>query len=1141
MFLLLRGNQVWTFPISVAFVLLHGLASNTLAIEEVPPFTVPDGFSVQKVADDSLVHDCFCMTLDGLGRPVVSGPGYIRTLLDDNSDGQFDRSVLWSNLPKQGAQGLWAEGIKLYFVSEGGLWMTEDSDGDLVADANAKRVLDLPTGSEHDSHALRKGPDGYWYLIAGNFARDISKMQNDPNSPVQRSRSGTLWRISPDFSTRSVWAHGMRNCYDFDFLPNGQIVTFDSDCEREATLPWYRPTRVMVLGPGADAGWCGQAWKDEDHRITMPLTLAQLGRGSPTGVAVYRHRAFPKKYHNAIFALDWTFGRVLAIYPSSNLDESKRIPNKIPAEIFMQPSGMAGFAPTDVCVAQDGSLLICIGGRGTTGAVYRVTSNESIQAKSPGWFTDSIASGQLQAEQAEALENLLRANSPLDSWSEAKWRPNLEKVGISTLLATIAGTVPISAEPDVVAEAKLKGAQFLTRYNANIPFASLQGILLSPSQSSRASGWWLVGRGRLSLKPQETKWIESLAATDYSLPESTPNQEDASSWEPHLGRDDERLRWEAFGIRKWNLSSAESRPVTDNDAGNALRRTWLWALSRSPAPLAAKSNRNGLDTLIARQLFNTSQTGINSPLLDALATWVPANQATLTTRDKLELLTLLQSALGDRRYSLPQQLDPPQPDVLDGYRGLSSARLPDNVRTAWIGWAAYFAKLALKEDSPLIQLEATRTMAMLEPKDQGSIELLLSQIDQKSHPTSDIHWLCCLANCSSPRTSDMTRATAAALSGLVRKVKLRGLYTDNQWPTRLQQLINALTKRDSRLGKAFVELPVPCCPEDIVLISSFPVDVQKEARKKMREHLIATAPTEWQPVIVRYACQLGIDESFANSIRKSAIEPNNRSLATEMLSSLGEQADYELFLAALDSSDRNQWPFGWKGISTLPVLDPAQEWKTIPQIVSNVINTTIALPRTAVLSRARTIAAKLKMEKVPTTEQWSDWDRFFQGSLDEAAYAKLRLPSTNSDWRAIVLSASSLAGDLQVGKSLYEQKCGLCHGGQSALGPSLLGVAKRFSREDLSKAIFEPSRDISDRYRSIRVLTMDGEIFTGMIIYNAADGTTLQTADGNLVRINQDNIEDKAYSTESLMPSGLLDDRSPAEVASLYAYLGTLQ
>jgi hypothetical protein len=61
-----------------------------------------------------------------------------------------------------------------------------------------------------------------------------------------------------------------------------------------------------------------------------------------------------------------------------------------------------------------------------------------------------------------------------------------------------------------------------------------------------------------------------------------------------------------------------------------------------------------------------------------------------------------------------------------------------------------------------------------------------------------------------------------------------------------------------------------------------------------------------------------------------------------------------------------------------------------------------------------------------------------------------------------------------------------------------------------------------------------------MIIYNAADGVTLQAADGSILRINQDQIEQKAFSTESIMPSGLLDDRSAQEVADLFAYLGTL-
>ena len=262
---------LFSFMLAVALVVTSMVIPSPVRGEDDSPFTVPDGFSVQKVADDAMVHDCFCMTLDGLGRPIVSGPGYIRTLVDDDADGKYDRSLLWSSHPKQGAQGLWSEGRKLYYVSEGGLWLSEDSDGDLVADPNPKRVLELPTGDEHFAHAIRRGPDGYWYLIAGNFARDIAKLQNDPISPVSRARSGTIWRISPDFSKRGVWAHGMRNCYDFDFMPDGQIVTFDSDCEREATLPWYRPTRVMVLGPGSDAGWCGQSWKDEDIALQCPL------------------------------------------------------------------------------------------------------------------------------------------------------------------------------------------------------------------------------------------------------------------------------------------------------------------------------------------------------------------------------------------------------------------------------------------------------------------------------------------------------------------------------------------------------------------------------------------------------------------------------------------------------------------------------------------------------------------------------------------------------------------------------------------------------------------------------------------------------------------------------------------------------
>jgi putative heme-binding domain-containing protein len=1134
--------RLWkTCCFNVAWMLVLSLeVGRSIQADETLPFSVPEGFSVDRVADDTMVHDCFCMTLDGLGRPVVSGPGYIRTLVDDNKDGKYDRSFQWSN-PKQGAQGLWSEGRKLYYVAEGGLWQSEDNDGDLIADPNPKKVLELPTGEEHHAHAIRRGPDGFWYLIAGNFAKDISNLQNDSISPVTRSRSGTIWRISPDFSRRGVWAHGMRNCYDFDFLPDGQIVTFDSDCEREATLPWYRPTRVMVMGPGSDAGWCGQSWKDEDHRITMPLVLAQLGRGSPTGVTVYQHRVFPMKYHDAVFVLDWTFGRVIAVYPSKNIDEDKRIPNKVPAEVFMQPTGTTGFAPTDICVGTDGSLLVCVGGRGTTGAIYRIVANTTLPvSESKNWFTDSVAKGVLKAEQTQALENILSANRPFDSWSEAEWLPKVEKVGLKAILEVMSGGIPISAEPEIIANAKLRCAQVLSRANTPIAFSQIQNALSSASRSTRAAAWWLVGRGNVSIAASDIKLMDDLSALDFASAPLNTDANDQSNWELHLGRADERLRWEAYGVRKISFSAATSLHVDDSEAGNSLRRTWLWALARSAKPLAMKTDDNNLDYLIAKQLYNTSQSTIDMPLLDALASWVPKKQPQWKTRDILEFLTVLQTALGERRLSLPQQQEPPQPDVLDGFKGLGSSKLPPNVRTAWIGWAMFLAKQAADADRQLVHSEAMRTLAMLEPKDQDSLTYCLNQVTKDSHPTSDIHALCCSANCQLTRTKEMTKKTAVALAGIVRKVKARGLYTDNQWPNRLQQLVTALLRGDSSLGTAFVELPVPCNAEDLTLVVAFPSDVQSAARKKMRQHLLASKPSEWSVPILRFAAQAGIDYEFANVIRESAAVARLRSTAVDLLSANPSEKDYELFLAEIESKDRNLWPSAWRGLSALSIEDAKREWQALAPLVSVSINTTGLLPRAPTLARARTIAGKLKLSIPPVGDLWKDWEAYYQNTLEPECFANLPLPQSRFDWRALVSVANTISGDAKRGQLIYQEKCALCHGGQSSLGPSLSGVAKRFSRDDLSIAIFEPSRTIPDRYRSLRILTTDAEIFTGMIVYTAADGTTLQAATGDIVRVNKDNIEDQGYSTESLMPAGLLSEKTPEEVADLYAFLATL-
>lgn len=1161
------SNVVGTcLSISLSVSLLLGLGATETANADEAPFTIPDGFEVQKVADDLLAHDCFAMTLDALGRPIVSGPGYIRTLIDDNNDGTYDRSIQWSSLPKQGAQGLWSEGRALYWVGDGGLWKSEDTNGDLVSDGSPKKVLELPTGGEHDAHAIRRGPDGYWYLIAGNFAANIAKMLNDPMSPVVNPRCGTIWRISPDFSKRSVWAHGMRNCYDFDFMPDGQIVTYDSDCEREATFPWYRPTRAFILGPGSDAGWCGSAWKDDDNRITMPLVISRLGRGSPTGVAVYQHNAFPRKYHDAAFVLDWTFGRVIAVYPSSNVSEDKRIANQIPAEVFMQPSGTAGFAPTDICVCPDGSLLVCVGGRGTSGALYRVTATPasltpapttaadttnntsdpastsetySGQSKPENMFAAAIAAKSINSDNAKSLQAILDTPCPWESWGEAKWRPILTPVLAELLMRVASEDIRLTGDKELIARTKQRCAQLLTRVGAKLPPNQVAKMIQSKSQSTRAAGWWVLGRGNVTLQPKETNFFVGQSATDYSSPDI-----EIARWEGHIGPSDERLRWECFGLKKWNCSTANSPTVADTPAASNTRRTWLWALSRSatspsvPAQ-AKKSDSNSLDQLAARLLFGQKPSGIDIPLLEALSRWIPNRKSSMNPREQIEFLTLLQASLGDRRHTMPAQSENPA-DALDGYRGMYTNRMQESVRLTWARWALYLAREAENSGLVMVHAEATRTMAMFEPNDSESLTYLIDQITEASHPTSDIHMLCCIANCGAKRSEGDSQRIAAALAGIVRKVKSRGLYTDNQWQNRLQQLIAVLLKQDSQLGAAFVGLSIPCCAEDLTLLSAFPADIQSSARSKMRRYLVSAPAAEWSVPILRYAAQTGLDEPLSNAVRTASTETSLRSVCIDLLAMAPKEQDYELFLSAIESADRNEWSIGWKGISSIAIKDAKREFNALAPIVSTMLSVGNALPRAAILTRARAVANKLQLKNIPPSDVWKDWNEFLRNNLSEDVIAKLDQPKSNADWPTMVRTANGLKGDATRGQLLFQTKCGLCHGGQSALGPALSGVTKRFSRDDLSKAIFEPSRDISDRYKSIRVLTGDGEIFTGMIVYNAADGITLQTADGTMVRVNQDNIEEKVYSTESLMPTGLLDDKSPQDIADLFSYLGGL-
>jgi putative heme-binding domain-containing protein len=198
-------------------------------------------------------------------------------------------------------------------------------------------------------------------------------------------------------------------------------------------------------------------------------------------------------------------------------------------------------------------------------------------------------------------------------------------------------------------------------------------------------------------------------------------------------------------------------------------------------------------------------------------------------------------------------------------------------------------------------------------------------------------------------------------------------------------------------------------------------------------------------------------------------------------------------------------------------------------------------PKTDVAVRKEVVALLQARtgQKFDDMAKWEAWltekhpelaKKLTAGGYDAAAWKK-RLAEVNWD-----------AGDITRGKAVFTRaQCAACHTGGSAVGPSLAGVGKRFGRDDLLTAILDPSRDIPARYRTTKVYTTDDKVYEGAIIYEATDGVILQTGADATVRIAGKNIESMKPGTLSLMPVGLMDPLTAAEIADLMAYLKGLE
>jgi putative heme-binding domain-containing protein len=130
------------------------------------------------------------------------------------------------------------------------------------------------------------------------------------------------------------------------------------------------------------------------------------------------------------------------------------------------------------------------------------------------------------------------------------------------------------------------------------------------------------------------------------------------------------------------------------------------------------------------------------------------------------------------------------------------------------------------------------------------------------------------------------------------------------------------------------------------------------------------------------------------------------------------------------------------------------------------------------------------------------------------------------------------------GKAMFQvASCIQCHRFQNRggiFGPDITGVAKRYSRLVLLREIIEPSVQVSDQFQTHAVLTHDGEIYRGRILDRNDRSLTIATDPRNpmsVVQLTLDEVEEVILSKTSMMPKGLLDTLTEADIFDLLAYL----
>lgn len=203
------------------------------------------------------------------------------------------------------------------------------------------------------------------------------------------------------------------------------------------------------------------------------------------------------------------------------------------------------------------------------------------------------------------------------------------------------------------------------------------------------------------------------------------------------------------------------------------------------------------------------------------------------------------------------------------------------------------------------------------------------------------------------------------------------------------------------------------------------------------------------------------------------------------------------------------------------------------------------------LEYARPLAAAVRAGTVPkrdltafTIRQLRDLDDAELNQFATEIYGVAREASADkaseiTRFKAFLTEPRLAAANPARGRALFNSVCAQCHklyGVGGPVGPDLTG-SQRANLDYILQNVVDPSALIANDFQVTLIRTKDKRVVSG--IATELDHAFKVVTEAGTVLVPKDEVDKQRKSELSMMPEGLLNGRSEAEVADLVAYLRT--